>query len=167
MDVTGSAGLKSERVRRAQAVAATHQADVEPLEVARLDPNAVLAVGYPVSQLGVTYGSRCNGVGRIWESESDGQLLSGKQGNSRAWACGSQGVHGDSSSGQRRGTRLQQRGKPPRNRNAGQKVYAAICAEPGAIRSTNRDGRDTCGSTRRMIEARTFSRIPRLKEEHA
>src|SRR6516164_8982861 len=101
MDVTGSAGRKSERVRGTQAVAATHQADVEPLEVARLDPNAVLAVGYPVSHLGVTYGSRCNGVGRIWESDGDGQRLSGEQGNGGACACGSQGVHGDSSSGQR------------------------------------------------------------------
>jgi hypothetical protein len=137
MDVTGSAAIKSERVRGTQAVAATHQADVEPLEVARSDPNAVLAVGYPVSQLGVTYGSRCNGVGRIWERDGDGQLLSGKQGNSGACACGSQDVHGDSSSGQRRGTRLQQRGKPPRDHNAGEKLYAAICAEPGAIRSTN------------------------------
>src|SRR6516165_8293418 len=161
MDVTGSAGLKSERVRGTQAVAATHQAEVEPLEVACLDPNAVLAVGYPASHLGVTYGSRCNGVGRIWESDGDVQLLSGKQGNSGAYACGSQGVYGDSSSGQRRGTRLQQRGKKPRDHNAGQKLYAAICAEPPAIRSTNRVRRDTGGSTRRMIEARTFSRIAR------
>jgi hypothetical protein len=156
MDVTGSAGLKSERVRGTQAVAATHEADVEPPEVARLDPNAVLAVGYPVSHFGVTYGSRCNGVGRVRQSDGDVQLLSSKQGNSGACACGSQGVHGNSSSGQRRGTRLQQRSKKPRDHNAGQKLYAAICAEPGAIRSTNRVGRATCGSTRRMIEARTF-----------